>query len=63
MEQSNIKLEFKEKFSKYSGSCFEICYDTYAGLMSNKEEDRIELLSYACNHFGITDSDGSFSLW
>lgn len=61
MEQSNIKLEFKEKFSKYSGSRFEICYDIYTGLMSNKEEDRIELLSYACNHFGITDSDGSFS--
>lgn len=61
MEQSNIKLEFKEKFGTYSGSRFEICYDIYTGLMSNNEEDRIELLSYACNHFGIAASDGSFS--
>lgn len=61
MEQSNIKLEFKEKFGTYSGSRFEICYDIYTGLMSNNEEDRIELLSYACNNFGITASDGSFS--
>ena len=61
MEQSNIKLEFKEKFGTYSGSRFEICYDIYTGLMSNNEEDRIELLSYACSNFGIAASDGSFS--
>lgn len=61
MEQSNIKSEFKQKFGTYSGNRFEICYDIYNGLMSNNKEDRIELLSYACNHFGITDSDGSFS--
>lgn len=60
MEQDNIKLAFRKKFATYSGSRFEICYDIYTGLMSNKEEDRIELLIYACNHFGITASDGSF---
>lgn len=61
MEQSNIKSEFKQKFGTYAGNRFEICYDIYTGLMSNDEEDRIELLSYACNHFSIADSDGSFT--
>lgn len=61
MEQNSTKLEFKQKFGKYAGNRFEICYDIYAGLMSNKEEDRIELLSYACKNFDIQHSDGSFS--
>lgn len=61
MKQRDIKSEFKEKFSTYSGNRFEICYDIYNGLVSSKEEDRIELLSYACNNFGIQNSDGSFS--
>lgn len=61
MEQNSTKSEFKQKFATYAGNRFEICYDIYAGLMSNKEEDRIELLSYACMNFGVQDSDGSFS--
>lgn len=61
MEKNDIKLKFKEKFSKYSGSLLEICCDIYEGLQANKEEDRVELFTYACKHFGITASDGSFS--
>lgn len=61
MEQSSIKTEFKNKFKTYSGNRFEICYDIYSGIMSNNEEDRVDLLTYACNNFGIADTDGSFT--
>ena len=61
MALEDKKIEFMKKFEQYSGSRFEVCYDIYLGLMNNDEADRIELLSYACNNFGIKDSDGSFS--
>lgn len=61
MEQRNKKVEFIKKFDTYSGKRFDICCDIYTGLMENNPEDRIELLTYACNNFGIRDSDGSFT--
>lgn len=61
MEQNDFMLKFQEKFETYSGSRFDICYDIYKDLASCKDENRVELLSYACNNFGIKDSDGSFT--
>lgn len=61
MEQTDYKLKFQQKFETYSGSRFDICYDIYKDLATSKEEDRVELLSYACDNFGIKDSDGSFT--
>lgn len=55
------KTEFKNKFKTYSGNRFEICYDIYCGIMSNDEKDSVELFTFACNNFGITDSDSSFT--
>lgn len=60
MEQNDFKSTFKQKFEAYSGSRFEICYDIYRDLKSCQEQDRMELLSYACNNFGIKDSNGSY---
>lgn len=61
MDQDNIKKEFQRKFQAYSGNRFDICYDIYTGIMSSDEDSRVELLTFACNNFGIADSDGSFT--
>lgn len=60
MEQDK-KSDFFRKFKSYSGSSFEICYDIYRGIVSNDEKDHVELFSYACNNFGIEESDGSYT--
>lgn len=59
MEQISITA-FKDKFSRYSGSRIDVCFDIFTGIMSNSEEERVHLFTYACNNFGISDSDGSF---
>lgn len=61
MPSSNCQMSFIEKFDKYSGNRFDICYDIYVGLINANDEDRIELFTYACNNFGIRDTDNSYS--
>lgn len=57
MKHDNGRLSLEDKFSKYSGNRFDVCYDIFLEIETAEDEERVALFAYACKNFekGYTD--------
>lgn len=60
MELEKYKGELKARFATYGGDAFNVCADIKKYIDEAPEESRGQLLSIACESFGMGDSDGSY---